>query len=73
MEPYLIPLVIVAVVAGSTTIVELLSWLIVYRTAGYKRIISEITAINHKFAVINKGPQAEKDIPKKKRKLVCIP
>ena len=71
MEPFLIPFIIVAVVAGSTTLVELLSWLMVYRTVNYKRIVSEITAINHKFAVINKGPQTDKDIPKKKKKLVC--
>lgn len=70
MEPSLIPYFVIAVVAGSSLVVELLSWLIVYRTSRYKRIVTEITSINHKFTAINNGPQTDKDILKKKKKLV---
>ena len=57
MEPSLVPLFIIAIVAAVSIVVELLSWLFVYRTATYKRIVSDIEAINKKFTIINSGPQ----------------
>ena len=57
MDPSMLPFLIIAIVASASTAVELLSWLFVYRTANYKRIVSEIEAVGKKFAIINSGPQ----------------
>ena len=69
VDPKFVPVVLILIVAAASLIVEGLSWLCVYRTASYKRIVGDITAVGKKFAIIAEGPQSDKDIPKKKKKL----
>ncbi|GAX79710.1 hypothetical protein CEUSTIGMA_g7151.t1 [Chlamydomonas eustigma] len=63
-------LVIIGYTALSTVLIEFLSWLFVYRTSNYKRMVSEILSCGKRFALLDSAKnKAEKDNPKKKKKL----